>query len=65
MPLAAILAVSEDAVDYQWFSNEPDLTTALAFRLPGCKSWSEWFSEVAFPAFEAKQQRIFDRNNKT
>jgi len=41
--------------------NWEDLIESLSSRLPGCKPWTEWFSEVAFPAFEMKAQRIFER----
>lgn len=38
-----------------------NLVTALSSRLSGCETWAEWFSEVAFPAFEMKARRIFER----
>lgn len=37
------------------------LVSALARHLPGCKSWSDWFSDIAFPPFEEKLQRVFER----
>ena len=34
---------------------------ALPQYLPGCKPWSEWFMDVAFPAFETKLTLVYDR----
>lgn len=30
--------------------------------LPGCKSFSEWFMEVAFPAFETNMTEIYKKD---
>jgi hypothetical protein len=113
MPVAAILSISEQGTDFQWYSEkgrhrstdsikwddigsaevfkrdcfaydlvclqlhtsdgrtvefdeeDPDwmeLMTALPICLPGCKPWGDWFTDVAFPAFETKLQRVFERN---
>ena len=48
-----------DEEDSSW----EDLMAALPKHLPGCKAWGAWFSEVAFPAFEAKPQRVFERKD--
>ena len=35
--------------------------SSLPDRLDGVRPWSEWFTEVAFPAFETKNQTIYTR----
>ena len=52
--------VEFDEDDPSW----KELMAALPVHLPGCKAWSDWFSAVAFPAFEAKLQRVFERDEK-
>ena len=53
-------SVEFDEEDPNW----KELMVALPTCLPGCKPWGDWFSEVAFPAFETKLQRVFERNEK-
>jgi hypothetical protein len=38
-----------------------ELVEALPESLPGCKPWSEWFTEVSFPAFATNLIQLFDR----
>jgi len=33
----------------------------LPNNLAGCKAWEQWFTEVAFPAFDPKMTEIFNR----
>ena len=49
------------ASQFNSFVHPLTIMTALPLRLPGCKSWSDWFGEVAFPAFETKLQRVYER----
>lgn len=51
-----VIEIAED--DALW---QP-LTESLAKHLCGCKPWTEWFTDVAFPAFEANQQVIYQRS---
>lgn len=50
-------SVELDEQDPQW----DDLMTALPLRLPGCKTWDEWYADVVHPAFATNLQRIFER----
>ncbi|MEM7600212.1 MAG: hypothetical protein AAF357_02215 [Verrucomicrobiota bacterium] len=112
MPVVATLAINEDGIAYQWFTeqgrvrhealaawtqiseitvfkrdlyaydliclrvllgdgveietDEEDvnwnlLVNSLPTFLPGTIEWPSWFSDVAFPAFEACAQTIFSR----
>ena len=55
--LAGGVVVEFDEEDPGW----TELMGALPLRLPGCRAWGDWFATVAFPAFEEKFQRIFNR----
>jgi hypothetical protein len=50
-------SVEFDEEDLNW----TDLMIALPTHLHGCKPWGEWFTNVAFPAFETKRQKVFER----
>ncbi|HZZ78151.1 MAG TPA: hypothetical protein VFE62_06515 [Gemmataceae bacterium] len=39
------------------------LVEALPKNLPGSKPWSEWFLQVAFPAFATNETLIFERTS--
>jgi hypothetical protein len=56
------LRVADDVIEFdeedlQW----KELLEAIQHHLPGCTPWHEWFSEVAFPAFETKERLIFEK----
>lgn len=40
-----------------------ELVEVLPLKLPGCQRFEEWFSNVAFPAFEQNMTLLFDRTN--
>jgi hypothetical protein len=50
--------VEFDEEDANW----QNLMSALPIRLPGCRPWGDWFSEVAFPAFQPNETLLFRRN---
>lgn len=50
------IEVNEEMAGWQ------DFVQKLPDNLPGCKSFPEWFLEVAFPAFETNTTVIFKRN---
>jgi hypothetical protein len=46
-----------DEEDLNW----KELTEAMPHHLSGCTQWSDWFTEVAFPAFETKELLIYQK----
>jgi hypothetical protein len=38
-----------------------EFVKGLPNNLAGCKAWEQWFTEVAFPAFDPKMTEIFNR----
>lgn len=40
------------------------LTRDLQKHLVGCKHWSEWFPQVAFPAFATNETVLFERQSE-
>ena len=53
------LAVEFDEEDPNWDL----LVKTLPESLPGAIAWSDWFQEVAFPAFELGERTIFQRES--
>ncbi len=53
--------VEFDEEDPNW----KQLMAALPVRLPGCKPRNHWYSEVAFPAFETKLKRVYEKTETT
>ena len=52
--------IEVDEEDPKW--NE--LMIELPKNMGGFKEWTSWFSEVAFPAFEANLTRVYERNER-
>lgn len=42
-----------------------EFVKGLPNNLAGCKAWEQWFTEVAFPAFDPKMTEIFNRHSTT
>jgi hypothetical protein len=53
-------AAEFDEEDVNW----QNLMSALPLCLPGCRPWGDWFSEVAFPAFQQNETVLYRRNEK-
>lgn len=51
----ATLEVNEEMAGWE------ELTAALPTHLPGAIKWSEWFSQVAYPAFATNETIVFER----
>jgi hypothetical protein len=49
--------IEVDEEDPRWL----DLVDALPSYLPGCRTLGEWFTDVAFPAFEENRRRLYER----
>ncbi len=56
------LKVADDVIEFDEEDlNWAQLVEAMPNHLSGCIQWGDWFTEVAFPAFEAKEQLIFKK----
>ena len=56
------LKVADDILEFDEEDlNWTEFVEAMPNHLPGCKRWSDWFTEVAFPAFETKERSIYQK----
>ena len=54
------LKVADDVIEFDEEDlNWKELVEAMPNHLSGCILWSDWFTEVAFPAFETKERLIY------
>lgn len=55
--VTANAVIEFDEEDPRW----KELVRTMPDHLAGCCKWGQWFTSVAFPAFETNKQTLFER----